>query len=308
MYDLTIVMYHYVRPIKASIFPRIKGLELEGFKRQLDFLEERYTIVSSDQIITAISGGKNLPPNACWLTFDDGYKDHFKYVLPELLKRNLSGAFFPPRIAIETNTMLNVNSIHHILACNNNIKDLINELHGACLAHGFEESFLSSLYEENALPNRWDNADIIYFKRMLQYLLPEDERTSITASLFKKYIGITESEFSSELYMNLREVRQMINSGMYVGSHGSQHHWLDKISIKDQRRDIQDSLSFLESVGAPTKQWIMCYPWGAYNNDTLSTLRETGALIGLTTEVRKANILRDEPLTLPRFNTNDFPQ
>ena len=40
MSNLTIVMYHYVRPIKESKFPGIKGLELEGFKRQLDYLSE----------------------------------------------------------------------------------------------------------------------------------------------------------------------------------------------------------------------------------------------------------------------------
>jgi len=30
MTQLTIVMYHYVRPIKGSAWPKIKGLELEG--------------------------------------------------------------------------------------------------------------------------------------------------------------------------------------------------------------------------------------------------------------------------------------
>ena len=31
MGNLTIVMYHYVRPIANSDFPGIKGLELQGF-------------------------------------------------------------------------------------------------------------------------------------------------------------------------------------------------------------------------------------------------------------------------------------
>jgi len=43
--DLTIVMYHYVRDIKRSKYPRIKGLEISGFVRQLDYLIDNYNIV-----------------------------------------------------------------------------------------------------------------------------------------------------------------------------------------------------------------------------------------------------------------------
>ena len=46
MSDLTIVMYHYVRPIVNSKYPGIKGLELEGFVRQLDYLQENFRIIS----------------------------------------------------------------------------------------------------------------------------------------------------------------------------------------------------------------------------------------------------------------------
>lgn len=50
-------MYHYVRPIADSKFPHIKGLELDGFNRQLDFLENKYSIVSSEEVINAIING-----------------------------------------------------------------------------------------------------------------------------------------------------------------------------------------------------------------------------------------------------------
>ena len=67
-------------------------------------------------------------------------------------------------------------------------------------------------------------------------------------------------------------------------------------------------MEFLEEVGAPTSNWIMCYPYGAYNDTTLSLLKEMGASIGITTDFRKANLEIDDPLTLPRLDTNDFPQ
>ena len=42
MSDLTIVMYHYVREIKGSDYPNIKGLEIDGFKRQLDYFSKNF--------------------------------------------------------------------------------------------------------------------------------------------------------------------------------------------------------------------------------------------------------------------------
>ena len=107
--------------------------------------------------------------------------------------------------------------------------------------------------------------------------------------------------------MSIDEVRKLVSSGMYVGSHGSMHYWLDQISSQEQKVDISSSLEFLEEVGAPTSNWIMCYPYGAYNDTTLSLLKEMGASIGITTDFRKANLEIDDPLTLPRFDTNDFP-
>ena len=71
MNELTIIMYHYVRPINDSKFPGIKGLEVKAFSRQLDFLQNNFSIISSDQVIDAVIYNKVLPKNPCWLTFDD---------------------------------------------------------------------------------------------------------------------------------------------------------------------------------------------------------------------------------------------
>jgi hypothetical protein len=52
----------------------------------------------------------------------------------------------------------------------------------------------------------------------------------------------------------------------------------------------------------------MCYPYGAFNNDTLDIVSKMGAAVGVTTRVSKALLSKDNPLTLPRFDTNDFVQ
>ena len=97
MNDLTIIMYHYVRPIAESDFPGINGLEFDGFIRQLDFRRKLSHSIFRGGSYNCVLKGTNLNKKSCWLTFDDGYKDHHDFVLPELIKRNLSSEHSFPK-------------------------------------------------------------------------------------------------------------------------------------------------------------------------------------------------------------------
>ena len=46
---VTIVTYHYVRPIENSIYSDIKGLELDGFYGQIEYIMNHYEVVSMDE-------------------------------------------------------------------------------------------------------------------------------------------------------------------------------------------------------------------------------------------------------------------
>lgn len=305
---INIVMYHYVRPIKDSSYPKIKGLELEGFQRQLDYLALKSTFITAEDLIDAATKGKRLPDNACWLTFDDGYKDHFKYVLPELSKRNIQGSFFPPVKPITERVMLDVNSVHYILASASDIDDLMESFTYECRRVGVTEVELQKLWVEYAVASRFDPKEVIYIKRLLQHALAEPIREEVTASLFRKYLGVSQTDFAENLYMSDVEVKELISAGMYVGSHGYRHLWLNKESRESQKVEIDKSLKFLTAVGARTEDWIMCYPYGAYNQDTLTLLEQAKCAVGITVEAVKADLNTHNRLELPRLDTNDFPQ
>lgn len=53
MAKLYIIMYHYVRDLKNSRYPNIKGLDYELFKQQIAFLKEHFTIVAMEDVIEA---------------------------------------------------------------------------------------------------------------------------------------------------------------------------------------------------------------------------------------------------------------
>lgn len=305
--ELSIIMYHYVRPINKSKFPDLKGREVSEFLSQLDYLASNYTFVSVDEINYSIKKGSKLPPNACWLTFDDGYKDHLQYVLPALKKRGIQGAFFPPSRAIQNYELLNVNAVHFILAAGISIHRLVVLLDSMCIQNGVAPKNIEKFKKLYGKPNRWDCAETIYFKRMLQHALAPDLRTQIIADLFSEILGVSPIDFARDLYMNVNELRTLVNEGMYVGSHGAAHLWLDKCSKEEQIFDIRESLHLLEDVGAPTRDWVMCYPYGAYNRDSIDVIKTLSCSIGITTNPRVSRLRCDSQFELPRFDTNDFP-
>ena len=75
--------------------------------------------------------------------------------------------------------------------------------------------------------------------------LAEDVRKLITVNLFNKYVTNDEKSFSKELYMDLDQIKCMSRNGMYIGSHGFDHFWLDKLSAEKQESEIDELIKFL---------------------------------------------------------------
>lgn len=196
-------MYHYVRDLKNSRYPKINGLEYKNFKKQLDFFMSKYVIIKMEDLIDAIYDDKILPKNAVLLTFDDGYIDHFKCVYPLLKKKGLQGSFFVPGKVLSEHTVLDVNKIHFILAsADENL--VLNDLNFYMdYYRGVEYNFPSNkeLFAQFALESRFDNNKVIYIKRMLQDILPQRLRELIINKLFDKYVDIAENKLSKELYI-----------------------------------------------------------------------------------------------------------
>ena len=307
---LTIVMYHYIRDFARSRYPRIKGLELAGFRRQLDYLEQQFTIVTSADVIDATRSEEPLPPDAALLTFDDGYAEHFQTVFPILHERGLEGSFFPPVSPVRDHVLLDVNRVHFILASAPDAATLAESIDTAVRESPEDEAeSVESYRAEWAHPNRYDDAETVYVKRMLQTALPAAMRERLTAALFERFVTSDEAAFASELYFTEEQARLMVASGMVMGSHGARHHWLSRVDTATQVDDVEHSLAFLRDVGVDLDAgWVMCYPYGDWNESLLGVIAERGCALGLTTEVRTASLGDDHPLLLPRYDTNDFPQ
>ena len=84
-------MYHYIRDNCAQ-YPHFKKLNIDQFRKQLDFFDKTYGFLSKEQFIESID--LKVPiDDGIILTFDDGFKDHYQNVLPILEENGLWGVF-----------------------------------------------------------------------------------------------------------------------------------------------------------------------------------------------------------------------
>jgi len=307
---VTVVMYHYVRELKYSRFPEIKGLDVSLFKEQIAFLLKHYNLITVEQLIDSNINNTVLPPKSCLLTFDDGYIDHFTNVFPILNRYNIQGAFFPPIEAVTAHKVLDVNKIHFILAAVADKKQIVAALfkHLHTFSSDYELLTDDEYLKKLAIPTRMDTAEVMFIKRMLQYELDEKLRNEVTDLLFKDFLKIDEESFSRELYMNEDQLKCMLTNGMHIGSHGLTHCWLGKADTPKQKTEIEASVDFLKKIGVNENYLSICYPFGSYNADTLNLLAQYNFKAGFTTEVKVAEPTNDNMYILPRLDTNDLPK
>ncbi len=306
-------MYHYVRDLRRSRYPAIKGRDIQEFRQQLRFIQKNHTVVSIEDFVAAQrdyrdTGTWNLPKNALILTFDDGYSDHYDYVFPLLDELGMRAGFFPPANAILHRKLLNVNKIHLILACQPDNTATVQEIFRGLDAHRSEFSLATNqeYYARYASPSRFDSGDVAFIKRVLQKALPQPARQLLVDALFAKFVSSDEGALAEEMYMTQDQLRCLVRRGMCVGSHGYSHSWMSELSPQEQRSECESSLAFLTDLGVRRQDWIMCYPYGDSNESLRSIIADLGCAAAFTTQPVLADASSD-PLLIPRIDTNDLP-
>ena len=307
-------MYHYVRDLARTRYPAIRARTVDEFRFQLDYLQETGTFITAHQLVDAVTRDVGLPENPVMISFDDGYLDHYTNVLPLLHDRRIEGMFFPPAGPVLAGKVMDTNKIHFILASEPDTGKLVEKIRSWVgeRREMYDLPRPEDLWQQYAKATRFDSAETIFVKLVLQRRLPRAARNALADHLFQKYVTKDEAAFAAELYMNADQIRMMQQCGQYVGSHGYSHEWLDLLGPEEQDAEISTSLQFLKMVGAPVKDWIMCYPYGGYLDGTVDAqlckiLAEHDCALGLTSHGGKADLDRDDRFLIKRLDTNDIP-
>lgn len=297
-----------MRPLKNSKYPNLKALEFKEFKKHINYLKRKTKILKMEDL-KHINFKKNQKYSL--LTFDDGYIDHYKYVVPYLKKKNIYGSFFIPVKNLVCKNILSVNKIHFILE-----KFYKNETK---LEKILEKMLYNKKINLRLIKKRWkikrskrkkrnfDNIKVFFIKDLLQNLLSKNLRSKIVDNLFKLYVSNNTKKFYSKLYMNERQIRSIKNDGMHIGSHSYEHNWYEFMNYKNQKEDIKKSINILKKRKLLSNIKSFCYAYGSHNNNSLKILKKENVDFAFTTnkgfEIKIGNINK---LKLKRFDTNDL--
>ncbi len=304
-----IITYHFVRDMNKSRYKGIKALDIKKFERQIKILSQKYNFVDPYLIKEKIVNHEKLLQNDCWLTFDDGYLDHYKYVFPLLNKLKIKGSFFPVVNSTKGKSVLNINKIHFILSQNPNASRLLSDIENYLSDNNLIKKYgnWSEFINKIDTKHRYDKKDVVIVKRLLQRDLFRDHRQSIVDILFNKYVSSDQKSFAKETYMSELHLLELYDSGHEIGSHGINHDWFTYLNKDQQRSELNISKDFLNSIGILNKHTTMCYPYGAYNKDTLDLMNECGYSIGLRLDYNIVPRIDYKQFEISRADTNDYP-
>lgn len=96
-----------------------------------------------------------------------------------------------------------------------------------------------------------------------------------------------------------REVQELAQAGITIGSHGRTHVRLAHCGPAQLREEVRGSKAVLEDwLGREVRHF--CYPYGSYNEKVTAAVREAGYASGWT--ARKSNVRPGtDPFELPRW-------
>jgi peptidoglycan/xylan/chitin deacetylase (PgdA/CDA1 family) len=305
---VTIVMYHFVRPVATSRFPRLTALELSAFREQLRYIRRHYSPVALGDLVAAAEGSGMLPSRPIVLTFDDGYRDHYANVYPLLADERFPAAFFPVRSALIDRRVLDVNKVQFILASVADVASLVGEIEAA--VESSRDPNVQSVAEYRTtwwMPSRFDPPSVVYVKRMLQRGLPESDRVGLVDALFRRLVTVDEKAFAAELYFSIAEAREMRTAGMEFGGHGDRHVPMSALGPEDRAREIDGALEALTALGVSRQRFAFSFVKGEHDAAAVELLRARGCVLAVTTRVDLARPTPGNLLTLPRLDANDLP-
>tara|TARA_S200000501_G_scaffold363813_1_gene395174 strand:- start:1253 stop:2212 length:960 start_codon:yes stop_codon:yes gene_type:complete len=307
-------MYHYVRDNENYNYDCYARRKCE-FEAQINYFRKSSEIVDPGDLDKIKYYLCNRKKNAYLLTFDDGYKDHL-YCSEFLNNLNLKAVFFPPISAIEGN-LLDVNLIHILLGLRKfSKKELLNEIIVLCQNSDIkidlegEKVYIDEYINKFKNDSIFDNKINQIIKKILQRdIINQPKRTDICRRIFNKFNDGDLKKYAFNLYLNKEEMIKMKKLGMYFGSHGLNHLWLEKLEINEQYKEIKESFEYLKKISliSCNDPLIMCFPFGSYNQETISILKKLNVNYSLTTKNGSASInSKNSIYELKRWDTNHF--
>ena len=113
IYGVPVLNYHQVNDEKHSALT----LHVDQFREQMEYIHNQgYNTITLAQLYDYLENGTELPNKPIVITFDDGYVDNYKNVLPILKEYNMKATLFMISDAANTPGFVSTEQMHQMEA------------------------------------------------------------------------------------------------------------------------------------------------------------------------------------------------
>lgn len=287
---ILIVSYHrVVGDFTGELQRSIPGLLIsqETFRRHLEEAANAgYEFASIGDAVDAMSGRRKAKRDLCVVTFDDGYRDVYRYAYPLLKQMGVPAIVYLPTAFIGTNRRFNHDRLFHLVrhAKQRRLKPYFTTLPAPAV-----ELLDPVLSERKTLSAALDDFIGEY---------PSGVLVEVIEALEEELGGGPELMPAQGDIMDWDEVRRMARDGFEFGAHTLGHTVLTMEPPGVVEREILESkLAIEREVGITVRDFAYCNGW--YSDEIIQTLVKHGFRSGVTTE-DVPNRIGGDPFTLKR--------
>lgn len=302
----------YHRIANSSIDPWQLSVTPAYFEEQLQLLKSKYSVVSSARLLNKLQQHSLSSKEVC-ITFDDGYRDNYIFAKPLLEKYDCPAVFFIPTHYIDKRIpfwwdelqeiILGERDLPRVLSIKINKEDFYFDLGDDHLYTTTQATEHQGWIWYQSPPTRRCELYLEIWKRIRP--LTFNEIQSIIGQV-KDWCQISELSFAEiDFPMSYDELVEIGKHPLFeIGIHTVTHPALASHAKDVQTREIVNCKKELEKICHREINTI-AYPYGNYNQETLSVVEEIKLKTGFNTDEK---IIKhgDDPYQLGRFQVKNW--
>ena len=266
---LTVLNYHRIDDPSRTGFNTFKpnvSATPSQFVEQMDYLAQKYNVISGREVAEWVNGRRKLPPNAAVVTFDDGYYDNLEYAYPVLKARSLPAVIFLTTDYIGSSVPFYWDVVAY------------------CFDHTPKDSadfpLLGSRYWHDSISrtvvmDEWINRI---------KTLPEADKKKQVDQLSDVLGASVPDDLAAGLTLTWSDVRHLNENGIEIGSHTASHPILTRVSLNVTKAELEKSKSRIEAeIKSPVVS--LAYPNGQssdFNSKVVECVRKAGYQVAFT--------------------------
>ncbi|MFQ5617326.1 MAG: polysaccharide deacetylase family protein [Anaerolineales bacterium] len=277
-------MYHAV---SDGDLPHIRHLypykSTAAFEQDIRYLKEHYTLVGYPELLAHVNDEAALPPDAAFVSFDDGFVECYGVVHPILQKHGIPCIFFLVTDFIDNQRLYYRGKMSLCI-------DKISQLDAPTQRETLEE-FTKTFNLPPADPQTF-----------AVWLLPHQQTDEPLVDRVCETLGVDVSEFlrTRQPFLTREQIREMRSEGFVFGAHTRRHPKLAFLSQEEQAAEIIESCRVVaEITGDEQTPFAFPFSGGGVGREFLADLRARHPRVGLVFDTKK--LRRDERFIFHRI-------